>query len=120
MSGLNAVHFFVISLITYLARNDCHLLSVEARYYCGYSASAYLPRGDDLCYIHWQKDTDENDDEFVDIIKLCDIFGNHYRQCLDLSLKHGEIIHFISIAVGWGFNGVDLRLSCGCTFGVLR
>lgn len=48
---------------------------------------------------NWQKDTDENDDEFVDTIKLCDILGNYYRQCLDLSLKHGEIIHFISIAV---------------------
>lgn len=26
-----------------------------------------------------KKDTDENDDEFMDTIKLCDILGNHYR-----------------------------------------
>lgn len=73
MSGLNAVHFFVISLITYLARNDCRLLSVvESRLLLWIFCQRILTYCAATIFVvyKWQKDTDENDDEFVDTIKL--------------------------------------------------
>jgi hypothetical protein len=55
------------------------------------------------------KDADENERECVDTINLYHISENH-QQCLVLSLKHGGIAHFISIAVEWGCDGVNRGL----------